>query len=134
LRPGLYRRASLWLLLWTLKHTWFHTVLRDIQKGRLFKFSTVHFAQWVMLDETRYLFLSNYDHSWSRYLDDFGFITFGLARLWGQGACSPGLGSLEQFKDFSRTWMVPYEAWYRAYPNTSVTQVWNNEKIRLGLL
>jgi hypothetical protein len=134
LRPGLYRRVSLWVLLWALKLAWFQTVLRDIQKGRLFKFATVHFAQWVMLDETRYLFLSNYDHSWSRYLDDFGDITFGLARLWGQGQRSPGLSSLEHFKDFSRTWMVPYEVWYRAYPDTTVTQVWNNEKIRRGLI
>ena len=61
-------------------------------------------------------------------------ITFGLARLWGQGQRSPGLSSLEHFKDFSRTWMVPYEAWYRAYPDTSVTQVGNNETLRLGLL
>ncbi len=133
-RPGLYRRLSLYLLLWTLKYTWFRTVLRDVMKGRLFKFSTVHFAQWTVIDDTRYLFLSNYDHSWSRYLDDFGYITFGLARLWGQGQHSPGLSSLEHFKDFSRTWMVPYSVWYRAYPDTSVTQVWNNEKIRLGLL
>jgi hypothetical protein len=103
-------------------------------RGRLFKFATVHFAQWVMLDRKRYLFLSNYDHSWSRYLDDFGGITFGLARLWGQGECSPGLSSLERFKDFSRTWMRPYSVWYRAYPNTTVTQVWNNEIIRRGLL
>jgi hypothetical protein len=134
LRPGLYRRISLWILLWTLKCTWFRTVLRDIYKGRLFNFATVHFAQWVMLDDTRYLFLSNFDHSWSRYLDDFGFITFGLARLWGQGKRSPGLSSLEHFKNFSRTWMEPYEVWYRAYPDTSVTQIWNNEKIRQGLL
>lgn len=134
LRPGLHRRLALRLLLWTLEHTWFHTVLADVQKGKLFNFSTVHFAQWVMLDRTRYMFLSNYDHSWSRYLDDFGNISFGLARLWGQGDRSPGLTNLECFKDFSRTWMRPYSVWYRAYPDTSVTQVWNNEQLRLGLL
>jgi hypothetical protein len=134
LRPGLYRRLALHAVLWSLKWTWFQTVLRDISRGRLFTFATVHFAQWVVLDDKRYLFLSNYDHSWSRYLDDFGYITFGLARLWGQGRRSPGLGSLEHFKDFSRSWMEPHAVWYRAYPDTSVTQIWNNEKLRLGLL
>jgi hypothetical protein len=133
LRPGLYRRFALYVVLWSLKWTWFQTVLRDLSKGRLFTFATVHFAQWVVLDDKRYLFLSNYDHSWSRYLDDFGGITFGLARLWGQGRSSPGLGSLEHFKNFSRSWMQPHAVWYRAYPDISVTQIWNNEKLRLGL-
>lgn len=133
LRPGRVRRYSLRLLLWTLQHTWFHTVLADVKKGRLFSFSTVHFAQWVVLDQDRYLFLSNYDHSFSRYLDDFGNISFGLARLWGMGARTPGLSSLERFKDFARTWMTPYSVWYAAYPTTAVTQVWNNEALRRGL-
>ena len=134
LRPGLFRSLSLRALLWSLEKTWFHTVLPDLSKGRLFTFSTVHFAQWVMLGKGRYMFLSNYDHSFSRYLDDFGGISFGLARLWGMGAHSPGLANLERFKDFARTWMTPHLVWYSAYPDAAVTQVWNNEALRRGLL
>ncbi len=81
-----------------------------------------------------HMFLSNYDHSFSRYLDDFGGIAFGLARLWGMGAHSPGLANLERFKDFARTWMTPHLVWYSAYPDTAVTQVWNNEALRRGVL
>ena len=134
LRSGLFRSLSLRALLWSLEKTWFHTVLPDVYKGRLFTFPTVHFAQWVMLGKGRYMFLSNYDHSFSRYLDDFGGISFGLARLWGQGAHSPGLSNLERFKDFARTWMTPHAVWYSAYPDTAVTQVWNNEALRRGVL
>jgi hypothetical protein len=133
LRPGRLRRVALRLVLLGLEKTWFHTWLADVGKGRLFNFSTVHFAQWVVLDGDRYLFLSNYDHSFSRYLDDFGNISFGLARLWGMGAKTPGLSSLERFKDFARTWMTPYSVWYAAYPDAAVTQIWNNEALRRGL-
>ena len=134
LRPGLLRLFSLKVLLWILKLTWFPTILRDSEKGRLFGMPTVHFAQWVVLDRGRYLFLSNYDHSWSRYLDDFSAISFGLARLWGQSQRSPGLSNMYLFKDFVRTWMFPYSVWYRAYPGISVTQIWNNEQIRRSML
>lgn len=134
LRPGGFRFYTLKLLLFLLEHVWFHTMMSDQLRGRLFDFATVHFAQWTMLDETRYMFLSNYDHSWSRYLDDFGNIAYGLARLWGQAAQSPGTGDLERFKDFARTWMTPYAIWYQAAQDLSVTQVWNNEQLRRGLL
>jgi hypothetical protein len=134
LRPGVLRLLSLRVLLWILKLTWFPTILRDVEKGRLFSMPTVHFAQWVVLDRGRYLFFSNYDHSWSRYLDDFSAISFGLARLWGQSQRSPGLSNMYLFKDFVRTWMFPYSVWYRAYPGISVTQIWNNEQIRRSML
>ena len=134
LRPGWLRLLALRALLWIQKLTWFPTILRDVEGGRLFGLPTVHFAQWITLDRGRYIFLSNYDHSWSRYLNDFGTISFGLARLWGQGQRSPGLASIERFKDFARGWMVPYSVWYRAYPGLTVTQIWNNERIRVGLL
>ncbi len=134
LRGGWIRLWSLRILLWILNHTWFPTVLRDLEGGHLFDLPTVHFAQWVTLGNGRYVFLSNYDHSWSRYLDDFGVISVGLARLWGQGTGSPGLASLTRFKAFARSWSTPYSVWYRAYPGLSVTQIWDNETIRLGLL
>ena len=30
--------------------------------------------------------------------------------------------------------MRPYSVWYRAYPRTTVIEVWNNEMLRRGLL
>ena len=30
--------------------------------------------------------------------------------------------------------MTPHALWYSAYPDTAVTQVWNNEALRRGVL
>jgi hypothetical protein len=109
----------------------YRTVLPDVVSGKLFTLPTVHFAQWVLLDDGRYLFFSNYDESWNKYLDDFGTdLKYGIQKIWGQTVGNPGLTDLGKFKDYARSTMTPMSVWYSAYPDLTVRQIWNNEKIR----
>jgi hypothetical protein len=133
--PGSRLRAlSLKLFLGILNRLFYRSLLPDVWQGKLFGLPTVHFAQWVLLDDRRYLFLSNYDLSWTSYLDDFGMqLTTGIQKIWGQGVRNPGTGDLGRFKDYVRTTMVPHSVWYRAYPGLTVRQIWSNEKLRCEL-
>jgi hypothetical protein len=112
----------------------FRAWLPDVCKGKLFMLPTVHAAQWLVLDRRNYLFLSNYDLSWTTYLDDFGVqLGSGIQKIWGQGAANPGMSSLAGFKDFARSTMVPWSLWYQAYPGLTVRQIWSNEIIRRAI-
>jgi hypothetical protein len=129
------RAPLLRFFLFTLNRVFYRTVLPDAWNSTLFGIPTVHFAQWVLLDDRRYIFLSNYDFSWTAYLDDFGArLTTGVQKLWGQGEDNPGITDVGRFKDFARAQMVRHAVWYRAYPGLTAQQIRNNEKIRLGLL
>jgi len=128
------RALCLKLFLGILNRLFYHSLLPDIWQGKLFGLATVHFAQWVLLDDRRYLFLSNYDLSWTSYLDDFGTqLRTGIQKIWGQGVRNPGTADLSRFKDYVRTTMVPCSVWYRAYPGLTVRQIWSNEKLRCEL-
>jgi hypothetical protein len=128
------RAISLKIFLGILNSLFYRSLLPDVWQGKLFGLATVHFAQWVLLDDRRYLFLSNYDLSWTSYLDDFGMqLTTGIQKIWGQGVRNPGTADLGQFKGYVRTTMWPYAVWYRAYPGLTVRQIWNNEKLRCEL-
>ncbi|HEX5109544.1 MAG TPA: hypothetical protein VFV95_13920 [Vicinamibacterales bacterium] len=130
----LWRRAVLMTFLFLLNNIFYRAVLPDAWRGKLFGLSTVHCAQWVLLDGGRFVFLSNYDHSWTSYLDDFGaHLGPGIQKIWGQCTGNPGTGNLERFKRYVRLAMVPYSVWYRAYPGLSVRQIWNNEHLRSAL-
>jgi len=131
IEPVWYRLWTLRALLWLLQRLYYRVFLT---KGKLVSIPTVHFAQWVLLDRGRFLFLSNYDHSWSRYLDDFGVrIGDGIVKLWGQGIGFPGISNLTQFKEYARSTMVPHAVWYSAYPGLTVRQIWTNQKLRTDL-
>jgi hypothetical protein len=131
IEPVWYRLLTLRVFLWLLHRLYYRVVLT---KGKLISIPTVHFAQWVLLDRGRFLFLSNYDHSWSRYLDDFGTrIGQGIVKLWGQGIGFPGIDNLSRFKEYARSTMVPHSVWYSAYPGLTVRQVWTNQKLRTDL-
>jgi hypothetical protein len=134
-KKGWFRAPVLISFLWTLNRAFFRSWLPDMERGKLFGVPTVHFAQWVLLDKTRYLFLSNYDHNWSLYLDDFGtHIATGIQKIWGQGDGNPGVTDLGRFKDYARSVMVPHAVWYSAYENLTVRQIWNNQQIRRGMV
>jgi hypothetical protein len=88
----------------------------------------------VLIDERNYLFLSNYDNSWTTYLDDFGVrLESGIQKIWGQGEKNPGTKDLARFKHFARTTMVEHSLWCRAYPGLTLRQQWNNEHVRRAL-
>jgi hypothetical protein len=130
-RDHRYRVPVLKSFLWLLDRFYYRAVVPDIYRGKLFGVPTVHFAQWILLDDRNFLFLSNYDDSWTSYLDDFGLtLTTGIQKIWGQGINNPGTKDLVRFKDYARTTMVQHSFWYRAYPGLTLRQVWNNEQIR----
>jgi hypothetical protein len=129
-----FRAPVLRSFLWLLNRLFFRSGwLRDLYKGKLFGLPTVHFCQWVLLDNRNYIFLSNYDHSWTTYLDDFGTtIASGIDKIWGQGQNYPGTSNLERFKQYARSTMQPHSGWYPAYPGLTLRQIWNNELIARG--
>ena len=129
--PVWYRILSLRVLLWLLNALYYRPFLTG---GKLVTIPTVHFAQWVLLGSGHFLFLSNYDHSWSRYLDDFGTrITSGIVKLWAQGRGFPGVADLPAFKEYARSTMVPHAVWYSAYSGLTVRQIWTNKRLRADL-
>ena len=109
-RPG-WRRVVLKVFLLILNHMFYRALLPDLWRGKLFGLPTVHCAQWVMIDEGRFLFLSNYNHSWTSYLDDFGAqLASGIQKIWGQCEGNPGTHEFDDFKAFVRKAMVPYRS------------------------
>jgi hypothetical protein len=52
---------------------------------------TIHFAHWAFVSNgSRLMFLSNFDHSWDSYLDDFIEKAHGgLTLAWGSGVGFP---------------------------------------------
>jgi len=133
-RDRRYRWWTLRLFLGLLNRLFFRAWLPDLYRGKLFGIPTVHFAQWVLLDDRNYLFLSNYDNSWTTYLDDFGRqLESGIQKIWGQGERNPGTKDLARFKHFARTTMVKHSLWCRNYPRVTLRQQWNNEHVRRAL-
>lgn len=129
-----YRPAVLKSFLFLLNHLFFRSWLPDLYRGKLFGITTVHFAQWVLIDDRNYLFLSNYDNSWTTYLDDFGSrLESGIQKIWGQGDKNPGTRDIGRFKHYARTTMVAHSLWCRGYPGLTLRQQWNNERIRRAL-
>ena len=111
--------------------------------GQLGGIPTIHFAKWLLVDDdTRLLFLSNYDSSWESYLGDFvDRAAVGLNLAW---ACTEeyphtfllalqGATDEERFKAWSRAHQRPTQVFYTAYPELSIAALNNNTWIRNGL-
>ena len=133
------RRSLLWL------------TLRGVQIRANFKFTrgllhnvpTIHFGHWLVFDEgRRLLFLSNYDGSWSSYLDDF--ITHGaraITAIWTHSFEFPktrymvfdGVTDAVRFKRATRKHQLRPEVWFAAYPHLSVAEVNANSDLVAGL-
>ena len=141
IRPGILRTLIL-----KLGHRGLHLFLRASPRARsgyLGSMRTVHFAHWAFLNNSsRLLFLSNYDHSWDSYLDDFiEKAAVGLTLSWGSGVGFPRTrwlikGGAEHGRQF-KTWALASRAvsrfWYSAYPKLSVDQIERNHRIANGL-
>lgn len=107
--------------------------------GRLGELDTIHFARWVILDDGRLLFFSNYDGSWEAYLGDFIDRAWaGLTMIWSNTLHFPttfglfffGARDEERFKRWTRAHQYPTQIWYSAYPSLSVGEVLANAEIR----
>ena len=111
--------------------------------GQLGGIPTIHFAKWLLLDnDTRLLFLSNYDSSWESYLGDFvDRAAVGLNLAWTCTEGYPntkllalaGASDEERFKAWSRAQQRPTQVFYTAYPELGIAALNNNSWIRCGL-
>ena len=141
IKPGIFRSNII-----RAGHKGLGLLLRvtpDARSGYLGSMRTVHFAHWAFLDNTsRLLFLSNFDHSWGSYLDDFiEKAHAGLTLAWGSGVGFPparmlildGASHGRQFKNWALASRTVSRFWYSAYPELSVDQIERNNRIANGL-
>lgn len=113
------------------------------RSGYLGSMRTVHFAHWAFLNNgSRLLFLSNFDHSWDSYLDDFiEKAASGLTIAWGSGVGFPparfllldGAAHGRQFKAWALASRAVTRFWYSAYRELTVDQIERNHRIANGL-
>jgi hypothetical protein len=139
LKPGLFRRVLLRLILFAINLTTF-TIFTQ---GRLARVHTIHFARWVYLDGgTRLFFASNYDGSLESYMDDFiNKVAFGLNVVFSNGVGYPktdwlffkGAKNEQLFKYFIRRHELPTEVWYNALDGLTASNLECNSLIRQGL-
>ena len=111
--------------------------------GQLGGIPSIHFAKWLLVDDdTRLLFLSNYDSSWESYLSDFvDRAAVGLNLAWTCTAEYPktlflalrGASDEERFKAWSRAYQRPTQVFYTAYPELGIAALNNNSWIRCGM-
>jgi hypothetical protein len=139
LKPGIFRRWLLVLILWIVDLT-----ARIIYtKGRLARVHTIHFARWVFLDgKTRLFFASNYDGSLDSYMDDFiNKVAFGLNAVFSNGIGYPqtdwlvlrGAKNEQLFKYFIRRHELPTEVWYNAHAGLTAVDLERNSLLRQGI-
>ena len=134
-KPGLFRRATLRILLWVV-----NLVARTQDNGKLMGIPSIHYAHWSMIDNgRRLLFLSNFDGSWENYLDDFiDKASFGLTAVWSNTQEFPrtfllfwqGAEDGDRFKAWARDKQFHTNVWYSAYPSLTVETIDNNSSIR----
>ena len=109
-------------------------------KGSLGGIPTIHFARWVMIDNSRrLLFFSNFDGSWENYLGDFiDKAAVGLTAVWSNTVEFPkteflllkGAKDEERFKEWARAKQVPTQVWYSAHANETVKNILDNFTMR----
>ena len=127
-KPGAFRHKTLVTVLGAVD------LLAKIvfNQGNLGGIPSIHFARWVLLDDGRLVFFSNYDGSWDNYLGDFvDRAAVGLTGVWSNTEDFPptrfllfdGARAIEIFKAWTRAHQVPTQVWYSAYPNNTVVNI-----------
>jgi len=139
-KPGLFRRYTLALYLWMIRML----VATALRQGNLGRMVSVHFARWVKpAGSDAYIFLSNYDGSWTSYLEDFSALaSSGVNLAWGNSRGFPtgslminaGCNDSDSFKRFAKRSMRPTHFWYSAYPDLTLENTRRNALIHDGLL
>jgi hypothetical protein len=137
-KPGAFRQRTLKAVLFAA-----NVVARVSTNGRLTGLDSLHFAHWSLIDDdTRLLFLTNYDGSWENYLDDFiDKVAIGLTGIWSNTLNFPrtsflvfgGARDERNFKAIARTTQADSSVWYSAYPALSVNGIERNTAICEGL-
>jgi hypothetical protein len=138
LKPGLFRRLTMILVLRAIDYTARHV----FNRGRLARVTSIQFARWVFLDgKKRVIFVSNYDGSLESYMDDFiNKVGFGLNVVFSNGIGYPrtnwlvldGAKDEQRFKDYLRRHQMATQVWYDAHPGLTALDKWRNSLIRRG--
>jgi hypothetical protein len=107
-------------------------------KGRLVTIPSIHFAQWSLVENGRYLlFLTNYDGPADSYLDDFfNSLALGVAFIWQDTKPYPWTTDPRRLKLWVREGQTLAAVRYRnpVYDGLTVTAINNNAYIRKRLL
>lgn len=147
IKPGWFRSLTLKALLlalnFSVRHLYNRGDLGTVKPLGLVGVNTIHFAQWIMIDEgRRMLFLSNYDGSLVSYMDDFvNKVAWGLNAVFSNGALYPktdwlflhGAHDEQGFKAFLQKHQIQTQAWYTAYKQYTALNLTNNAELRAGL-
>ncbi len=141
IRPGVMRATVI-----RVGHLGLHLLLRvlpEARQGYLGAMRTVHFAHWAFLNNrSRLIFVSNFDHSWGSYLDDFiEKAHAGLTLAWGCSTGFPrtswlvrgGAADGRRFKTYALASRAVSRFWYSAYPWLTVDRIERNAEIVKGL-
>ena len=138
IKEGRVRRFALRFALWAV-----NLLSRFLyNQGHLGGITTIHFARWVILDDGRLLFLSNYDGSWESYLGEFvDRAHIGLTGVWSHTDGFPrtrwmicdGATDEEAFKRWTRRRQLPTQVWFSSYPESSIDNIRNAIAVREGL-
>ncbi len=98
------------------------------------RIGTVHDLRFVIFDnDTRCIFASTFDGDWETYIDDFAtIIPDEIDLLFGEVLDYPGVRS-PGIKDFIAKHQVSAMAFYGAYTDASVRDVWKALKVKKAL-
>ena len=109
--------------------------------GHLDTITTIHFARWSLIDNDRHvLFLSNYDGSWSSYIDDFSDPPH-LNAVWGNTERFPptrfmlwqGARLIQQFQAHVVEEFQPAYFFHRPYGDNTVQNLIRYLEVRDAL-
>ena len=111
--------------------------------GELAGIDTIHFARFLSLNGGRQLlFMSDYDGSWRRYLDDFlGPGSRAVVPIWSNLVGCPKTrwlfgttpGFADNFLRFTRARQLEPLLWFSAYPNMSMPNKLSDKALRDGI-
>lgn len=103
------------------------TALSTIKPEVVRAIETIHFARWFLIDDdTRLVFTSNFDGSWEDYMGDFVTrLPDGLDLIWSHCVDYPEAGCRDfpKFSAWVDKYQIPTTLWYAAYPAATVKDV-----------
>lgn len=148
IKPGVFRYATLWLVLKGI-----HLVAKVYSvRGDLGGITAIHFARWVIVRDQRpvvdgprrhrLVFFSNYDGSWESYLGEFiDRAAYGLTAVWSntvgfpatEHLVSAGARDEESFKQWTREHQIATQVWWTGARGSTVQNIRDDNWIRQRL-
>ncbi|WP_321392436.1 hypothetical protein [Emcibacter sp.] len=123
------------------KLVFWYVGVRPSTAERLVKLSFIHFARWVIVSKHQFphlgegqpkeeleydylLFNSNFNGTWSQYIDAFSdVLPSGLNLIWNWSVKFPGSRPGTSFKKYIRHNQIDTEYYYVAYPGATINDV-----------